>query len=558
MRRSQGEENPIKSWFSIDGFTAMKWYWQWACFAAIALVLYIPILGNGFVNDDHLVIWKVCVENELNVDGFFRPLSDITIWITYQFAKLTPWPYYTFSILLHALTAVLLLQYCKKMLLDKMQLPNASLVVLLAAVFFLIYPYHNEAIVWILARCSLMAGTLAIASLLILVSSWSETRKMIGISLCYFVGLASYESIMILPAMLLAQLLISRAPFSLVVRYAVVLLVTFALHCWLRITVSGVFIGGYGKGFFENDLMSRFTGMLKTAGRIILPPSDNSQMLVVNFAVVAVLAIIAAVLVWRKTKKQVVLSRFFLIQLACFAFAMLMPLWLGVSTRTSESDRFFYLPAFFFCTILAFMVVYLFNSEKVRALVVLVLLASGVYLLEQNNMNWKRASDSVKSLMAQVRNSKEKLWVVNLPAEIDGAYVFRIGFSDALRLYGVDSSRVKVVSGLTRDQELLLPEVIVPKTAESISWIAPATLVLENGMPGGAAIAHTGKALKALTDSIMQQERNFNFADAAYSNQIQQFLLRNPVPAEELRIAVPEPGSRLLFWNRKSWIRLSY
>lgn len=558
MRRPLREEDPVRSWFSIDGFPAMKWYWQWGCFAVLALILYAPILGNTFLSDDHLVLWKVGVQQKLNTEGFFRPLSDITIWITYKLAALNAWPYYLSGILLHALNAVLLLQYSSRMLAGRMQSPHASLVVLLGAVLFLIYPSHNEAVAWILGRGSLMAGTFAIAAMLTLAGNWSDARKMMCIAVCYFAGMAAYETIIVLPAMVLVQLLIQRASVKQLFAWAGVLLLTFALHCWVRVAVSGAFFGSYGETFFQGGFISRVEFMLKSAGRILLPPSDKSQVMMLNFAVAAVIGTAAVLVVWRKLRKQSSYTQFYLIQLGCFAVAMLVPMWLGVSTRTSESDRFLYLPSFFFCTILALLVVHLFSSGKKRALAILVLLITGVFLLEQNNMNWKRASASVRSLMAQARYSKEKLLVVNLPGEINGAYVFRVGFGDALRLYGIDSGRVRVVSTLTRDQELLLPEVIVPKNGGSISWIAPVTMVLKKGIPGGAAIAHTGTALKALNDSLMQQESGFSFSDAAYSNQIQQFLLRNPVPVDELRIAVPEPGSRLLFWNRKSWIRQSY
>lgn len=102
--------------------------------------------------------------------------------------------------------------------------------------------------------------------------------------------------------------------------------------------------------------------MFKSTGRILLPPSDNSQALVIGFALSVVIMAGMLFIALKKSKQQT--KHFLYIQLACLAIAMLVPMWLGVSTRTSESDRFLYLPSLFLCTLLVCTLWQVFRRRK--------------------------------------------------------------------------------------------------------------------------------------------------------------------------------------------------
>ncbi|MBO9634206.1 MAG: hypothetical protein J7578_13905, partial [Chitinophagaceae bacterium] len=460
MHATPSNQITVENRGGVQRFLNMKWYLQWLVFAAIASILYLPVLGNTFLSDDHLVLWKTGVQQELNVDGFFRPLSDITLWLSYRLFKLNSLPYYLFQVLLHALNAVMLMQYCRKI--SKMRTSSAGtmeLMPLLAALIFLTYPFHNEAIAWILGRGALMAGSFAIGAMLALVSHWKPVTKISLIALCYFLGLAAYETIIILPLLVGAQLLIMGASRKEMGKILLVLAATFGLHAGLRIAVSGAFIGGYGAGFFQGASLDTMLVMLKSAGRVLLPPSDNSQWMMIAFASVLLIGAGALYTVWRRTKNDMGARRFLYTQLACLAIAMLVPMWLGVSTRTSESDRFLYLPSIFLSGLMAFTLMHLFSKAKQQVIMVALFLVVQVALLEENNLNWKKASDTVLAMKRYIerQQGEGRLLVLNLPGETDGAYIFRVGFKEFLRLYGYDSEQVKLVSQLTRDQQLALP-----------------------------------------------------------------------------------------------------
>ncbi|QEC40226.1 hypothetical protein [Pseudobacter ginsenosidimutans] len=558
----QSDNIPVENRWGVNSFVALRWYWQWLAFSVLALVLYLPVLGNTFLSDDHLVLLKTGVEQQLNVDGFFRPLSDITLWLTFRLFGINPLPYYLFQVLLHALNAVMLLRYCSKMMLRcQVSDDKVFLIALLASVLFLVYPFHNEAIAWILGRGALMAGSFAIAAMLALVSNREPSVKIAVIAACYFIGMTAYETIIILPLMVVVQMIIMKEPAKQVLNMLIALVISFALHAWLRIEVSGAFLGGYGEGFFQEAGGDKLMVVLKSAGRVLLPPSDNSRMMMIRFAVALIMVGGVLFIAWKRTRKEVVSRRFFYVHLFCFAVAMLVPMWLGVSTRTSESDRFLYLPSFFFCSVLAFGLVHFFRQAKQRVIIVALLLFVMVALLEENNANWKRASGAVRQLMGEVKKAAAlpgRLLVVNLPGETNGAYIFRVGFEEAIRLYQYDSSKVKVVNTLSRDEELMLPEQQVRLIAErpDMLLVQPSTLLFKTDHNHDNELLESSAEagdLRRLVETMITLENEWSFASAARANQIRMIVYRHKLTWSNMRIGVLHPEDRYLIWNLRGW-----
>src|SRR5690606_15126504 len=118
------------------------------------------------------------------------------------------------------------------------------------------------------------------------------------------------------------------------------------------------------------------------------------------------------------------------------------PFVFGVSTNTSESDRLLYFPSAFLCSLLAFLLLHLLYGKKWMRWVVGAVLVYNILFLEQNNQNWRHASDAVTSLLKTIKDNplQGKIFVVNLPDQWDGAYLFRIGFKEALIVTGIDTS----------------------------------------------------------------------------------------------------------------------
>lgn len=447
-------------------FIKLKWWWQLTIISLLSLVIYLPIVGNSFVNDDFIVLKKVCIDGRLNTDGFFRPLSDISIWLTWKVAGLRPWAFYITGILVHALSTVLLIRLCLRWQWTANEQIRYRFALLSGAIF-LTYPFHNESVAWILGRGALIANTLGIAALLILINPGKGLFKKIAVCLCYFIGLGFYETIIVLPGMVFIYLAADKTGIRQTGRWMAALIITLLLHIIIRIRVSGSLAGSYGANFFDIDWANYLTQFPKALGRVLLPPVNHAQLMIgISLGVLAIVAGVAFYLQKRLAGNRQA-SRFLFVVVACFLLAMLVPAIAGVSTRTSESDRFLHFPSYFFAMIAAFAMMILLQASRWLGVVVTVFLCTQICCLEVNNLNWRRASGAVTDILAIAKenvHTQQSLYIIGLPDEINGAFVFRVGFQEALMINNIDASQVHILSRYSRDEEeqATLPRVSEP------------------------------------------------------------------------------------------------
>ena len=77
-------------------------------FLVTAIVLFFPVLHRSFASDDFLVLKRVALDRIILIKGFFRPLSDITLYFNYWIGGFNPVGYYLFNIILHGINSFLL------------------------------------------------------------------------------------------------------------------------------------------------------------------------------------------------------------------------------------------------------------------------------------------------------------------------------------------------------------------------------------------------------------------------------------------------------------------
>lgn len=471
-------------------------------FMVLSIVLYFPTITRSFVSDDFSVIRRVALDRMLLIKGFFRPLSDLTLYINYLIGGFNPAGYNLFGILLHGINSFLLFSFCKKW---KWTSDNSSQdkYALFAATLFLCYPFHNEGVVWVLGRGSSMAGTFGMLSLILLVGKLPESIKIFSVCLCFFIGLTAYESIIVLPVMIFVILYKDKTKWRCYVRWILALSVTFILHLFVRIKISGVLAGKYGEDFFSASLQHYLANLFKTAGRLFLPPVQNSSVFSGMLSFLAVLLIAVSILVWRKT-----VGKDYFLKIICLIFiAAIVPVLSSVSTKTSESDRFLYFPSFFVCCFISFILINLISKRKELLVTASLVCSCFIFFLEKNNANWIRASDYVKNIITTIKENKSynNIFIVNLPDEIDGAYIFRIGFLDALLINQIDTSGIIVVNQLRRDQMISRGGLVTPEIRNGGVNIFPQVTVREgNNLPviqkgnDGEIYLYPGKESKVL------------------------------------------------------------
>ena len=149
-----------------------------------------------------------------------------------------------------------------------------------------------------------------------------------------------------------------------------------------------------------------------------------------------------------------------------------------MSTRTSEGDRLMYLPSVFFAILLALLIVRLIISRQAVIITTTMLLIFQITFLLVNQANWIRASDdAVKVLNAIARHPARPLYIVNLPSDYNGAYIFRNCLPQALLQYKIDTSEIHIVNVVQYTEFEKRKTAIMPESKGDNIFIWPETVI---------------------------------------------------------------------------------
>jgi hypothetical protein len=472
---------------SDSGLSIRKHLFLLFLFVVTAFFIYSPVLHHFFVSDDFKVLYRVTRERIIFIHGFFRPLSDITILANFITGGLNPLWFNSFNILIHGINSFLvflLSLHVGRNIPDK---SKAFYFAILSSVFFICYPFHNEAVVWMLGRGSGMACMFALSGFLCYYEIKKNNLKIATSCFCYFISITAFESTMIFPLILWLLLLLEKQHSKIMRNWAFALIFTFCLHLICRYFLSGSLLGSYGNDFFHIGIKKYFLNIVRTGGRLVLPPSNNTVLLELVF-ILLILSAFYYIIKHNHQIRQNKIWRTIAILSVMLVISCVVPLVAGVSTRTSESDRLLYFPSVFVCMIWAFVIVFNINHKNLQRFLILSTIAYNLFFLELNNLNWRKASLVTSSILEKINEeirsgNSGRIYFVNIPDEIEGAYAFRMGFSDAMKLYGFDLNRFVDVNYLTRSEMSGIKHEIIPN-ADKTEMSLPPDIILKR-MPLG-------------------------------------------------------------------------
>ncbi len=151
-----------------------RWYWAFGALAAlITFLVYIPGLGNNFVNwDDQLYVYRNynIRQFDLNflkwafrpdvLNTFWHPLTIISYAVDYQILGLNPYQYHLTNIVFHTLNTFLVFFLAKSLYEARRPEESAARALdapsvaagLVAALLFGVHPLRVESVVWISER----------------------------------------------------------------------------------------------------------------------------------------------------------------------------------------------------------------------------------------------------------------------------------------------------------------------------------------------------------------------------------------------------------------------
>jgi len=444
-------------------------------FLIAGLLLFLPIIDKGFASDDFMVLHRIVYEKVFFIPGFFRPLSDMSLYTSYLMGGFNPVYYNIFNITIHAGCAFLLYQIC---LLRNFPSPgNRVYFAWLTSILFLVYPFHNEAVIWAIGRGIVLSGFFGLLSLLAALSTAAGYRHYLLSCLLYFISLSGYETSILLPAIVLILLYKHTSPgklFLLATGYSL----TLAVNMAVRLKMAGTISGDYGSKMFSSGTVGNIVKFLKGTGRLLLPPSDHSVLLGICFALL-VAGIIAGTMVIVK-QRRTQLRDYILLSSIAF-ISIVVPALFGVSTKTYEGDRVFYFTSFFLCAWLAYLIM-LLKSNKWRLYISAAVTGYFIFFFYQGVQTWRKSgviADDIINAVHHISHSEGKLYLVNLPEEYNGAPVFRNGFKQALLINRSDTTGIVVVNYLSSEYAFRTAGNIQPVQQQTHVFIYPALLITD-------------------------------------------------------------------------------
>jgi protein O-mannosyl-transferase len=447
-------------------------------FTGISLILFSSSTGRIFLSDDYCTLHNIIANNSFMLPSFFRPLGDLTIKWTYQLFGTDPFYFYLANILLHTANSFLVYIFCIKWFTADSRQQWYSII---AGLIFLTYPSHGEAIFWAIGRGVSLAAFFCLLAMIVFISRLKVISKYLLVCLFYFAALACYESAVLLPFVLfaLSKGSLRRENFA----WSFLLLTTLIFHIYLRYIFTGGLWRAYNGIIFARDLVQYITSFLKIVFRLFIPPFNHPLL----FTIAGIIVLSALLLIFYRNRKRfeidTVFVRTIVFTITGLIATILVSISFGMSTRTSEGDRLMYLPSVFYSIFIALLIVRLIISlPKVFIGTAIFLIFQLIFLLT-NQKNWIRASDyAVKVITAVADHPARPLYIVNLPSDNNGAYVFRNCLPHALLLYKIDTAGVYIVNVVQSTQLKKRKTLIRPEVKGESIFIWPETLIEKKKM----------------------------------------------------------------------------
>jgi hypothetical protein len=348
-----------------------------------------------------------------------------------------------------------------------------------AGLLFLTYPSHSEAILWVIGRGVSLAVFFSLLAMIAFISRINRNIKYAVVCVLYFIALACYESVLLLPLVLftLSRTSSKKQHFT----WSLLLLTILLMHLYLRYLFTGGIWQAYDRIIFGRDLIQYLSAFVKMVLRLFIPPFNYP--LIFTICGIAAVGFISLVLYRnRKTfESDSLFARVFVLCITGLLVTIVVAISFGVSTRTSEGDRLMYLPSVFYAMLMALLICTVLKSVGTIAISITSMLVFQVSFLLINQENWNHASQEAKKIISSIKqHSVRPLYIINLPSDYKGAFVFRNCFNEALLFHNIDTAGVRIVNVVqSTEMEKKQTLIVAEKQADDI-FVWPNTLLETN------------------------------------------------------------------------------
>lgn len=426
---------------------------QYCCvflaFLVICLLINIPILSSYFLSDDFYLIRAVKQNGMFGLWSgrgapFFRPMIAITLFIDYNLWGMNPLGYHLLTIFLHATNSFLVYLIAARLYgRAGMETGDRQLAALICGGIFLILPSHSESIAWISGRTDVVATVFYLTALLYYLIYKDTMRRADGLRslLAFAVALLSKEPAITLPALVLGYEVYAgggqprlRSKLAISGAYGLVA----GLYLGLRSAAIGTLIGGYEPKMHLNlDPMFLLANNLNSIARIFLPGLAVWGAAKIDLIFLSLFGTLWIAFAIKNAGRGERLGA--ALFLSYGSLALLLPIInLGVSRWNPVGERLLYMPSVFWIMLVVFLLANTISRPRLVLLTCSVLVIYAALYISGNE-RWRTAGQASRDILGDIGalSGRERLYILNLPINMDGAHMFSNGFPEAIDLlYG--------------------------------------------------------------------------------------------------------------------------
>jgi hypothetical protein len=420
-------------------------------YAAVTAALYGPTLSIFFLSDDFEFLKivapasSVLVIFEPLVGRFVRPLVVLMYYVNYRAMGLSPWGYHLSTLAPHLLSGWLVYLIARR-LADGRE----EIWAFLAGLLFIVFSGHSEAVSWpagiadpILTVCLLSALLCYLRAL----EPAASARWLVGMFAAVLIGTQAKELWVVFPGLLVAHGVAFGLPDAQARRRAGIAIGgTAALvlgYLVMRSLVFGSVAGGYtglgsslqGGIFFTQARAFVLRSFAPASGQLAHSWLRGADLILWPGAVL--------VLAWLARGREL---RVLLFTAMALVIALVPVLPLTISISTSESERFVYLASAFSSILLIHAIRTVLRQRSLAVAVCALVIAVHATALVRANTHWRDSGLLTRSIVdsyaeqvvAHDAGGTAGIFILNLPDNVGGAYVFRNGFYPAIQLVRPD------------------------------------------------------------------------------------------------------------------------
>jgi protein O-mannosyl-transferase len=431
---------------------AFRRHWPvFGAYLAIGTAVYWTALGAFFVSDDFEFLGSVArattgsALQHPDAARFIRPLVVLSYWACYQAFGLNPLPYHVAVLLLHVFNA------CCVFLIARRLLPGGDrLSAALAGLLFLVFSSHSEAVAWAAGIADPLLAAFLLPAFLAYLRAVEPgaAGHWVWVSLVLMVtGAFAKESWVVFPALVLAHAVLlgdgraqARKRTAMLIASSTLVVIAYLA---LRAVALGSVTGGY-EGLSTSLHPSLFFGQVRSFVLRCFIPGGLRAFYIWQRGLDLVIWPALAVLVAVRGNRLLLRMVFFAGCGAALALAPVLPL--TISLVNTESERFTYLATAFSCLLIVAAATAILRR---RALVVLACAPLVVWhgvVLHRDAVRLRDAGQVahgiIDSFATAVRQydpeGRQRIFLLNLPDNLNGAYVYRRGFYPAVQLFAPD------------------------------------------------------------------------------------------------------------------------